>query len=96
MKTIPLRAGDAFQRFGVTLAGTYVQFRLRWSTRHNYFTVDMRRADGTPIALGRGLHPSINLLAGLNVGLGRVVLEGETPTIRNLGITNKLRWYEDE
>ena len=80
----------------MTLGGTYVQFRLRWSTRHSYFTVDMRRADGAPIALGRGLHPDINLLAGLNLALGRVVLEGEAPTIANLGITNKLRWYPDE
>ncbi len=96
MRTIPLRAGDAFLRFGVTLAGTYVQFRLRWSTRHSYYTVDMRRDDGTAIALGRGLHPNINLLAGLNLALGRIVLEGEAPTIANLGITNKLRWYPDE
>lgn len=95
MKTIPLRPGDAFQRFGVTLAGTYIQFRLRWSTRHGYYSVDIRRADGTPIALGRALHPGINLLAGLNVELGRIVLEGEPATIGNLGIANKLRWFND-
>ncbi|MGE4336212.1 MAG: hypothetical protein AB7E55_09590 [Pigmentiphaga sp.] len=96
MKTIPLRAGNAFQRFGVTLAGTYIQFRLRWLTRHGYYSVDLSRADGAPIALGRALHPEMNLLAGLNVELGRIVLEGEPATIANLGITNKLRWYPDE
>jgi hypothetical protein len=96
MNTIPLRAGDAFQRFSATLAGTNIRFRFRWSTRHSYYTVDLSRADGTPIAFGRGLHPGIDLLAGLNVELGRIVLEGQAPTIANLGITNKLRWYPDE
>lgn len=96
MKTIPLRAGAAFQRFSATLGSVSVQFRLRWSTRHGYYSIDMRRADGTPIALGRGLHPTINLLEGLNAGLGRIVFEGEAATIGNLGATNKLRWYPDE
>ncbi len=95
MKTIPLSPGDAFQRFSITLKGESVQFRLRWPTRHGYYSVDLRRADGSPIALGRALHPGINLLAGLNVDLGRIVLEGEPATVANLGVTNKLRWSDE-
>ncbi len=95
MKTIPLRSGYAFQRFGVTLGRDYVAFRLRWSTRYNYYSVDLTRADGSPIALGRALHPGIDLLAGLNVNLGALVLEGAVPTINNLGQANKLRWFDE-
>lgn len=95
MNTIPLSPGHAFQRFSATL-GTNVRFRLRWSTRHGYYSADLYRADGAPIALGRGLHPDINLVAGLNLGMGRIVLEGAPPTIATLGITSKLRWYPDE
>lgn len=96
MKTIPVVAGSAMQKFGVPLGGEYVRFELRWMTSYGYFTVDLRRADGTPIALGRALHPTVDLLSGLNVGLGRLVLEGAPATINNLGQLNKLRWYPDE
>jgi len=96
MKTIPLPPGHAFPRFSATIAGVNVRFRLNWSTRHGYYSVDLHRNGGQVIALGRALHPDVDLLAGLNLGMGRIILEGAAPTVANLGVANKLRWYPDE
>lgn len=90
IRTIPLRAGAPFQRFRVDLSGTTVRVRLYWSTRFGFYCVDLHRGE-TPIALGRAMHPGIDLLAGLNLGLGALYLEGSAATIANVGIDNKLR-----
>ena len=91
IQTIPLKNGNAFQRFSITLNDTLVTFRIRWQTRYGLFLVDILDG-GAPIVSGRGLHPGINLLDGVLTDLGAVYLEGEAPTIENLGVTNKLRY----
>jgi hypothetical protein len=93
--SIPLSSGYAFQRFRVQLGAHYLVFRLRWLTRFNYFCVDIYES-GEPVVLGRVLHPDIDLLAGLNTDIGKLFLRGESPTISNLGVTNKLEWVENE
>lgn len=89
--TIPLQAGSAFQRFSVNLNDTLVTFKIQWQTRYGLFVVDLLDGD-TVITAGRGLHPNINLLDGLVTDLGRIYLEGQRPTIENLGVANKLRY----
>ncbi|AMO49207.1 Hypothetical protein AKI40_2819 [Enterobacter sp. FY-07] len=96
MKTIPLTASLADFSFTSTLNDTLLQFNIRWLTRYGYFVVDIRNANNEPIALGRGLHVGVNLLAGLNSNIGKIVLEGETPTFANLGVTNNLNWYPND
>ncbi|EPK6619372.1 phage baseplate plug family protein [Serratia marcescens] len=93
--SIPLSSGYAFQRFRVQLGAHYLVFRLRWLTRFNYFCVDIYES-GEPVFLGRVLHPDIDLLAGLNTDIGKLFLRGESPTISNLGVTNKLEWVGNE
>lgn len=93
MKIIPLNNGATSQHFTVTLNNHNLRFTLNWLTRYNYFRVDIRDSDENPIALGRALHVGVNLLAGLNVSIGDIILEGEMPTIANLGINNQLKWY---
>lgn len=90
IRTIPLTAGLPHQRFRVEIGGRVVTVRLYWSTRYEFYCVDLHDDDG-PIALGRALHPGVDLLAGLNLGLGRLYLEGRPATVANLGIDNKLR-----
>ncbi|PWC10647.1 hypothetical protein B4923_16125 [Brenneria roseae subsp. americana] len=96
MKTIPLTRGLADFSFTSTLNDIPLQFNVRWLTRYSYFVVDIRDADNNPIALGRALHVGVNLLAGLNTTIGKIVLEGETPTLANLGVTNNLNWYPND
>lgn len=93
MKTIPLSAGLANFSFTTRLNDTQLKFALRWLTRYGYFTVDIFNSDGSALILGRALHVGVNLLDGLNTGIGNIVLEGEKATIANLGIDNRLNWY---
>lgn len=96
MKTIPLESGYPDFTFSTTLDSTRLKFRFRWLTRYGYYTVDIYNSDGSALTLGRALHVNINLLAGLNTSIGRIVLEGTAPTIDNLGIDNNLNWYADD
>lgn len=96
MKTIPLTAGLADFSFSTQLDETRLKFNIRWLTRYNYFTVDIRDSDDNPVACGRALHAGVNLLAGLNVSIGKIMLEGDRPTTDNLGIDNNLNWYPDD
>ncbi len=93
MNIIPLTRNAAYQKFSITLNNHQLVFYLRWLTRYRYFVVDIMSIDNSPIALGRALHVGVNLLAGLNADIGEIILEGETPTISNLGIKNQLKWY---
>ncbi|WP_394852906.1 phage baseplate plug family protein [Serratia marcescens] len=93
--SIPLSSGYAFQRFRVQLGSHYLVFRLRWLIRFHYFCVDIYE-NREPVVLGRALHPDVNLLAGLNTDIGKLYLRGESPTVGNLGVTNKLEWVANE
>lgn len=95
MIVIPLSSGHAFQRFRIQLGSHFLVFRLRWLTRFEYFCVDILE-NGEPVALGRALHPDVNLLAGLNTDIGELYLRGESPTVSNLGRDNKLEWVSHE
>ncbi|MEY8709487.1 phage baseplate plug family protein [Mangrovibacter phragmitis] len=95
MKIIPLPINYAFPHFRIQLGQHYLVFRLRWLTRFEYFCVDILE-NGKPVALGRALHPDVNLLAGLNTDIGALYLRGESPTTDNLGKANKLEWIPDE
>lgn len=92
---IPISSGYAFQRFRVQLGNHYLVFRLRWLTMYRYFCVDIYES-GVPVTLGRALLPGINLLDGLNTGIGKIILRGVEPTPENLGIDNQLQWVEYE
>ncbi|MCE8034623.1 hypothetical protein EKK97_14060 [Billgrantia tianxiuensis] len=89
---IPLEQG-AYQRMTVTLSERVITLRLRWLHQYGFYAIDILEG-GDPITLGRGLHPGINLLAGLNTGLGTLMLEGRQPTLDNLGRRNRLIYEE--
>ncbi|TNV23072.1 hypothetical protein FH968_01920 [Buttiauxella sp. B2] len=92
---MPLSRGSAYCRFRIQLGDHYLVIRLRWLTLYGYFCVDIHE-QGQPVACGRALHPGVDLLAGLNNNLGKLVLRGATPTISNLGVDNKLEWIPNE
>lgn len=86
---IQMTAGLPFQWLDAELAGAAVRIRLYWSNRFGLYNVDLYAGE-RPIALGRALHPEIDLLHGLNLGWGKLYLEGAAPTPENLGIANRL------
>lgn len=88
---IPLKPGSAFLRFSVTLSGRNIRVVLRWSTRYGFYSVDLYEGD-VPLVRGRGLHPEVDLIGGLNLGIGKLYLSGKPATIENLGQENKLRY----
>lgn len=90
---IPLTSGSTYQRFSADLSGRLIRFEMRWLYQYEFFAVDIYEGD-TPITQGRGLHPGVNLVAGLMSGLGAIYLEGDAPTVENIGVANKLR-YDD-
>lgn len=89
---IPLEP-DSYQRFTVPLSGRPITISLRWLHQYGFYAVDIVE-NGVAITQGRGLHPGINLLAGLNTGLGTLMLEGRQPTLENLGQRNRLVYEE--
>jgi len=91
---IPLNNQSPYQRFSVQLSNRLIEFELRWLVQYEFYAVNLYEA-GVPITLGRGLHPGVNIVKGLNSGLGAIYLEGQSPTIENLGINNRLL-YDDE
>lgn len=92
MITILLIPGFAYPVFSVTNKNIQLRIHLHWITRYSYYSVDIFDYEMNPVAMGRALHPGMNLLDGLNVNMGSLILEGEPPTISNLGIDNKLVW----
>ncbi|MEQ4511749.1 MAG: hypothetical protein ABN480_14245 [Dickeya sp.] len=94
MKTIPLTRGLADYVFNVTLGNHQLRFNIRWLTRYQYFVVDITTLAGDVVVMGRALHAGVDLLAGLNTDIGRLVLTGATPTMVNLGVENNLTWYD--
>ena len=92
---IPLQSGRAYQSFTANLRGRSITFRLHWQTLYGYYLCGIWEGE-TPITLGCGLNPGIDLLAGLNETLGSITLEGRQPTVDNLGVENRLIWDDGE
>jgi len=89
MSTIPLPNGQAHLQFDVELSGERLRIRFDWLTRYEYYVATIQRGD-TKIAAGRGVHPDIDLLQGLNLDIGTLKLQGRAPTPDNLGVRNRL------
>jgi hypothetical protein len=86
---VPLTAGRPFFRFRVTLSERNFIVFVKWSVRFEFYSVDIYEGEDAVI-LGRGLHTGIDLLYGLNLDIGTLVLDGAPPTVTNLGLSNKL------
>lgn len=92
MKIIPLTSGLAYHRFNAIQNNVKLNFYFHWLTRYEYFSVDIFDGENNRIVCGRALHPGMNLFDGINKPVGTLILEGEQPTIINLGVDNRLIW----
>lgn len=95
MKVINIPSGNAHFQFDTDLAGTRLRIRCDWLTRWEYFLVSISRGSDL-LATGRALHPDIDLLKGLELGIGTLQIEGRPPTPENLGNRNQLVFREAE
>ena len=95
-RIIPLRNGAPHQRFSVSLADYSLELSFYWVARFEYFRVNIRDVTNDPFVLtnGRIAHPNVNLLNGLDDKYGRVYIDGEVPTLENMGDTAVLMWEE--
>ena len=89
MTEIPLPQGRPHIRFTADLGGVRLRLRLDWLTRWGYFNVELYRDESLLIG-GVGLHPGVDLLDGLDLGVGQLYLDGAAPTPANLGEANTL------
>ena len=90
MRTIPLPSGQAHIAFAVDVGDERVRVWLDWLTRYEYFAVHLT-ASGEQIIAGRGLHPDQCQLRDTRLGeVASLRLEGDAPTLENLGVRNRL------
>lgn len=91
-KTLSLPSSYSYFTFQASLSNTTYTFSFTWLTRFSYYAVSMTDPSGVPIFQGRGLHPNMDLLSGLQLGIGKLYLAGSVATVANLGIDNTLTW----
>lgn len=91
-KTLSLPSSYSYFTFQSSLNNTAYTFAFTWLTRFSYYVVSMYDSSGTPIFQGRGLHPNMDLLDGLQLGIGKLYLVGDPATVANLGVDNTLTW----
>ncbi|WP_213881196.1 hypothetical protein [Pseudomonas sp. dw_358] len=91
-KTLSMPSGLAYFTFQASLSNTTYLFSFNWLTRFSYYAVSMYDGTGTAVFQGRGLHPNMDLLDGLQLGIGKLYLDGTQATVANLGVDNTLTW----
>lgn len=90
---IPLPSPKPYFGFSVQLSGRTLELQFRWLYLYGFYAVDVYE-EGQALTLGRGLHPQMNILAYDQTGLGSLYLEGDQPTLENLGVANRLRYND--
>ena len=86
---IALQSNRSFMEFEVDLSSTILTVSLHWNVEGDYYMVKLSK-DGVMLAGGLGLHPNIDLLRFLKLGVGKLYLEGHEATPDTLGIKNRL------
>ena len=94
MIEIPLSGGanNAHQSLSVQLGDNYCELNINWVTRFECWTMDVL-VDSVVVMAGVMLLPSADLSTTYRAGIGSFAVTGEMPTLDNLGIANKLVWF---
>lgn len=100
MKVIPLTGGakNAHQSFSVLLGDHELTFRLDFMGYIDVPSWNLTiEEDEEVLVEGLLLRCGCDILGPYQLGLGKLVMIGEEPTLDNLGTTNQLVWVaEDE
>lgn len=84
--------------FVVNIAEREITFKLDWCGYPNspFWNLDLEE-NGVPLVQGLTLQGGCDLLAPYHLGIGKLFLVGDEPTLDNLGEANTLLWVgEDE
>lgn len=87
---IPLPQNEPFIKTSVTLGDSEYELSLDWSYNGEFYRVRLL-SEGVELPVGgKGLNPGVDLLETLKLGIGKLYLEGEQPTLANLSLDNRL------
>lgn len=96
---IPLEgeAINAHQDFTAQLGDNEITFRLDFQPYRKVpsWNVSLFK-DGDPLVLGLVLTGGCDLLSPYHLDIGSLSLEGDEPTLDNIGISNKLIWTSED
>lgn len=93
-REIPLTPGLAHQAFSVELGDYTIAFTFDWLTRFEYFRVkirDVTEQNELVLSACSAAHVGVNLFRDYPQ-YGSVYIEGDIPTVENIGIYSKLMW----
>lgn len=90
---IPVSGGslNAHQRFEVQLGDNLTTMILNWRTLTEVWSLDIE-VEGVRIVSGALLLPGSDIIEVWQTNLGRLVVNGDKPTLDNLGKNNQLVW----
>lgn len=93
MNIIPVSGGslNSHQRFEVQLGDNLATMVLNWKTLTELWSLDIE-IEGVRIVSGAILLPGSDIINVWQAGIGRLVLNGDVPTLDNLGKNNQLVW----
>lgn len=86
---IALQSNRSFLEFEIDLSSTILTVSLHWNVEGDYYMVKLSK-DGVMLVGGLGLHPNIDLLRHLKLGIGTLYLQGHEATPDTLGVKNRL------
>lgn len=95
MKVIPLTGGleNAHQTFSANLGGRTISFELDYMGYIDHPAWNLTLSErGVVLVAGLLLVGGCDLLEPYCLGLGRLCVVGEEPTLDSLGTTNELIW----
>lgn len=89
-------ARNAHQDFVVNLGDRALTFNLDWCgyAKYPFWNCDIFE-NGEPVVVGLVLKCGCDLLSPYQLGIGKLVMTGEEPTLENLGQTNTLTWIAE-
>ena len=87
---ITLPQNEPFIRTTITLGGEDYNLILDWSYGGQFYRVRLVK-DGVDLPIsGKGLNPEIDVLESARLGIGKLYLVGDQPTLSNLSLENTL------
>ena len=95
---IPLNGGVEYshQTFVVNIAEREITFKLDYCGYVDtpFWNLDLYE-NGEPLVEGLTLQGGCDLIAPYHLGLGKLFLVGDEPTLDNLGVSNSLLWVAE-
>ena len=88
-EVISLEGATSYYTFNVEIANLVALVTLNWVTTGGFYKIFIT-IDNEEVVRGKGLHPDIDLFKSTELGIGKLYLQGDEPTLDNIGIDNRL------